>query len=269
MPRLALSTLLLSCLLISSFATPVSAEEPKKLLLIGQGPDGHPPETHEFMAGLRVLAKCLEPVEGLTVEIVDGSEPWEQGPELINQADGVVLFLSQGARWMQTDPRRYDALAKLTQRGGGVSALHWAIGAHDAKYIEGQLKILGGTRGGPQRKYQVLETDVSLVDPQHPIVRGIAPFRVKDEFYYRLDLEKTITPILTAHVDDNDEVAAWAWQQESGARSFGFVGLHFHKNWEREDYRRLATQGVLWTLKLEIPEDGVPVEVSPDDLKLK
>src|SRR5262245_21677300 len=31
----------------------------KKLLLIGQGPDGHPATTHEYMAGLKVLAACL------------------------------------------------------------------------------------------------------------------------------------------------------------------------------------------------------------------
>lgn len=32
----------------------------KRLLLIGQGPDGHPAGTHEFMAGVRILARCLQ-----------------------------------------------------------------------------------------------------------------------------------------------------------------------------------------------------------------
>ena len=34
----------------------------KKLLLIGQGPDGHPARTHEYLAGLRVLTALLEPL---------------------------------------------------------------------------------------------------------------------------------------------------------------------------------------------------------------
>src|SRR5207237_2383913 len=42
----------------------------KKLLLVGQGSDGHPPRTHEYMAGLRVLKALLEPVGGVKVTTV-------------------------------------------------------------------------------------------------------------------------------------------------------------------------------------------------------
>ena len=38
--------------------------EPKKLLLLGQKPDGHPPGTHEYMPGMRLLAKCLSSIQG-------------------------------------------------------------------------------------------------------------------------------------------------------------------------------------------------------------
>ena len=43
---------LLTALMIASNGL---AGTPKKLLLIGQGPDGHPPQTHEYVAGLKVL----------------------------------------------------------------------------------------------------------------------------------------------------------------------------------------------------------------------
>lgn len=248
-----------------------AAEGPKNVLLIGQGPDGHPPATHEFMAGLHVLAKCLEGVKGLKLTTVSADEPWTAGPGLLRKVDGVVLMLSQGARWMQTDPRRYQALSELAARGGGIVALHWAIGAHDAKYIDGQLRLLGGSRGGPQRKYKVLETDVALAAADHPILRGIKPLRVLDEFYYRLDLvdDPGFVPLLKARIDGSDETVSWAWERPDGGRSFGFVGLHFHRNWQREDYRRLAAQAVLWTNKLPIPKDGLPVKIAPEDLALE
>src|SRR5262249_52221008 len=83
-----------------------AAESPKRLLLVGQGPDGHPPQTHEYVAGLEILQKLLQPIDGLKIEQVRADEPWKKGPELMERADGVVLFLSEGAKWASADPKR-------------------------------------------------------------------------------------------------------------------------------------------------------------------
>jgi hypothetical protein len=58
------------------------------------------------MAGLRVLRKCLADVEGVDITIVMAFGARRDGPELIGRADGVVLFVSEGARWVQEDPWR-------------------------------------------------------------------------------------------------------------------------------------------------------------------
>ena len=50
-------------------------------------------------------------------------------------------------------------------------------------------------------------------------------------------------------------------ERSDGGRSFGFSGLHFHENWQLPEYRRLVTQGVLWTLDLPIPIGGVDVNL--------
>jgi type 1 glutamine amidotransferase len=261
-------------LLVAFLAGPAGAAAgpAKKLLLVGQGPDGHPPQTHEYVAGLKVLAKCLETVPGLEVTTVRADEPWKEGPELIGRADGVVLFLAEGARWMNHDPRRHEALARLAKRGGGLVVLHWAMGTRDAKNIDGCLELLGGCHGGPDRKYKVLETGAQVADPKHPVSAGIKDFRVRDEFYYRLKFAKPegrVRPLLRVRIDGRPEVVAWAWERPDGGRSFGFSGLHFHDNWRLPEYRRLVAQGVLWTLKLPIPGDGLAVKVTEEDLRLQ
>src|SRR2546426_7113456 len=53
----------------------------------------HPVNTHEYMAGLRVLAHCLKKVDGVDVTTVRAEGAWKEGPELIDRSDGVVLFL--------------------------------------------------------------------------------------------------------------------------------------------------------------------------------
>lgn len=258
------------CLLVA--ATITASAVPKRLLLVGQSPDGHPPGTHEFMPGVRVVEALLKPFAAeIETSSVKADEPWPEGPRLIDAADGVLLLVTQGARWMQTDPERYAACKRLAARKGAIVALHWSIGAQDGQFIAGQLALLGGTRGGPQRKYVVLENDVHLGERAHPILRGLKDFRIKDEFYYRLDLvppSAAFHPLLTTPIEGREETICWAWERPEGGRSFGYVGIHFHANWERLEYRRLVTQAILWALDLPIPETGVKAEVDPKTLAL-
>lgn len=252
-------------------ATLGMAGSPKRILLLGQGPDGHPPETHEFMAGVRIMEYLLKSVPDVETATAKADEPWAEGPSMIDEADGVVLFLSQGGMWMRKDPKRYEALGRLAEREGGIVALHWAVGAKDAEYIEPCLRFLGGCHGGPDRKYTKVETTLSPAEPKHPIANGIAPMKIHEEFYYKLKFTPRspgVVPVLIAQIEGNPETAAWAWTRPDGGRSFGYVGLHFHKNWREEAYRRLVVQAILWTLKRDVPE-SLDLSCAEDLLQLK
>lgn len=232
----------------------------KSVLLIGQGPDGHPAGTHEYLAGLRVLAAVLAKVPGVAVTTADATGKWAEGPELIDRADGVVLFVSEGAKWVTADAARLAAFRRLAKRGGGRVTLHWAMGTREAGPVKEYVALFGGCHGGPDRKYKVLETTATVVG-KHPITRGVTGFTVKDEFYYQLKFgEKVPQAILKVAIDGEDHVVAWA--AEDAGRAFGFSGLHFHDNWRRPEYRRLVAQGVLWTLNEAVPPAGHDVAVA-------
>jgi type 1 glutamine amidotransferase len=146
------------------------------------------------------------------------------------------------------------------------------MGCKDAKYIELFVQLAGACHGGPDRKHLVVETDVELAEPKHPVLTGIEPFKVKEEFYYQLKVAKpadNVKPLLLANIEGKKEMVCWAFERSDGGRSFGFSGLHFHDNWKRPDYRRLVAQATLWTLKLPIPEKGLAVDLVDKDLKLK
>lgn len=261
--------LLLLLGLLSPF---LSHATPKQVLIVGQGPDGHPYGAHEFMAGTRVVEALLARwSKDATVTVANADGSWPEGPALLDKADALVMLVSQGAQWMQQDEARYAALKRLAARKGGLVALHWSVGAKDEKFIVGQLQLLGGTRGGPQRKYVIIDNDVKLVEKKHPVLRGLEDFRVEDEFYYRLNLvapSSAFHPLLATHLDGRDETICWAWDRPEGGRSFGYVGLHFHRNWERPEYRRLVLQGILWSLGLKIPATGADVQLDSKVLVL-
>lgn len=268
----ALRSVVSGFLLVILSAAATRAEE-KTLLLLGQSPDGHKPGTHEYLPGVKLMAKCLANTPDLKLKIVNADNPWSDGPELLGEVDGVVLFVSEGARWIHDDPRRLEAFAKLAERGGGLVVLHWGMGTREAKNIQGFLNLFGGCHGGPDRKYKVVDqARVQVAAEKHPVMTGIKPLTLREEFYYKLKFVKSktpITPLLKTKIDGDLETVCWAWQRPDGGRSFGFSGGHFHNNWQQQAYRRLMAQAVLWTLDLPIPENGLAVPVDGDDLKLK
>ncbi|MBC8289514.1 MAG: ThuA domain-containing protein [Planctomycetes bacterium] len=245
---------------------------PKRILFIGQAPDGHPPGTHEYRAGAGLMAKLVKqvvknaPVQAIVVS-ADGE--WADGPELLDGADAAFLFVSQGAAWIQEKPRRLAAFQRLAKRGGGLVCLHWGMGTKDAENIEAFVNLFGGCHGGPDRRYKVVDVTTELPNRKHPVVSGIEPLEIHEEFYFKLKQPKGgkgITPLIRVSIEGESHTVAWAFDRPDGGRSFGFTGLHFHENWKQESYRRLMTQGLLWTISQKIPEKGVAIPIEAKDL---
>ena len=160
-----------------AFASAALADPPKKILLLGQKPDGHPPRSHEYMAGMRLVARMLEQYPALQVQIVQADDPWIEGPELLARVDGAVLYLSEGARWLAGNAARQQAFEKLAARGGGLVALHWAMGSKIAEPVPAYVKLFGACHGGPDRKVREAEVAVTVIDKAHPINLGLRDFQ--------------------------------------------------------------------------------------------
>ena len=245
---------------------------PKRVLLLGQKPDGHPAKSHEYMAGVRLLAKLLQNRGGVQTVVVQADNPWADGPELLDGADGAVLFLAEGAKWVSADPERLSAFKRLAKRGGGLAVLHWGMGTREAAPVENFVSLFGHCHGGPDRKYKVLTATINPSSEPHPVLNGIAPVEVHDEFYYALKQPpqvERLVPLIRVSLEDSDQTVAWAWERPDHGRSFGFSGLHYHDNWKRVEYRRLVLQGVLWSVSQTIPADGLNVDVTEADLVLE
>jgi len=248
-----------------------TGRKPARVLLLWHSPDGHPRTTHEYQAGMRIIAGHLQRQHGIQALLVHANDPWPEGPELLDGADAAALFVSEGAKWVSGNPKRLAAFQKLAARGGGLTGLHWGIGTRKAEPIPAFLALLGGCHGGPDRKYTVVTARVTPTGAPHPILNGIRAFEIKDEFYYKLKFARGkpgVTPLLKVPINGSPETVSWAWRRPGGGRSFGFSGLHFHANWQTPQYRRLVVQGILWTLKQPVPAGGVQVPLAPGDLDL-
>lgn len=263
----ALQLLALLCLIAIPWS--LRADEPRNVLLLAQKPDGHPVTTHEYVAGQQLLAKLLRDVPQIKLTIAHADGDWSEGPATLEKADHCVLFVSEGAKWLNSNPARREAFRRLAARKGGLSVLHWGMGSKDAENIEPFVQLFGACHGGPDRKHKVVEAKCTPA-ADHPVTRGIQPFTLKEEFYYALKRDpenKDLKSLLTARIDDQDEMVAWSWERKDGGRSFGFSGLHFHANWKEPSYQKLVAQGVLWTTQIAPPPE-FPAKLTESDFQL-
>jgi hypothetical protein len=111
-------------------------------------------------------------------------------------------------------------------------------------------------------------------------LNGVAAFAAPlDGWLYNLHFRDGIVPLLTGVVPEKSrstadarshaerpEVVAWAYERANGGRSFAFTGCDLHRNWTVEGQRRFVTNGILWSAKLPVPQDGAPTPMAPGDI---
>ncbi|MBX6312757.1 MAG: ThuA domain-containing protein [Isosphaeraceae bacterium] len=267
------------------------AEDAKVVLLAGHA--SHGPGDHEFHAGLKLLAKCLQEVPGLApvyVEEMAPGEGWPKDESVFEGAKTIVFFMDGGRNHPMIQGDRLATMRTLMEKGVGLVCLHYAVEVPKGEPGDFFLKYLGGYYESGYSTNPHWTAEIQSL-PDHPITRGVRPFAIRDEWYYNLRFRpdmKGITPILIAKPDDEtrqgktssprgpyphivaakgrDEILAWALDREDGGRSFGFTGAHTHKNWGNPDFRKLVLNAILWTAKVEVPSQGVECHVTEEDL---
>ena len=273
----------LLALLILIFAGGVSWGEEKAKIVFISGSPSHGPMSHEHRAGNMLLADALNE-SGLNVEAsLVPHYGYPEDTKVLQDAATVVIFCT-GHRGHVLNPhlKEFDALMK---KGTGVVMIHWATEAEKGEPGEKFLEWMGGfcdlnwsVNPHWKPKFDKL--------PKHPITNGVEPFSVHDEWYYHMrfvsDMEG-VTPILSdlpppetlkrkdgdrsgnpdvrkAVADGESQHVAWAYERPSGGRGFGFTGAHNHVSWQNKDFQKVVLNAILWTAKVDIPEEGCPTQ---------
>ncbi|MES2692335.1 MAG: ThuA domain-containing protein [Verrucomicrobiota bacterium] len=265
----------------------------KKILLIA-GLPSHGEGAHEHNAGVLLLQKCLAGTPGIEVQVALNG--WPKSPTAFKDVDAVVFYCDGGAKHLAIQSGNLAALHTALGRGAGLGLLHYAV---EPTIENGQREFQQWVGGAFEINWSVnphWTADFKTL-PQHPITRGVTPFKMLDEWYFNMRFVegmKGVTPILVATPDANDpnvtkrkdgphagnptmraavargdaQTVAWAYERTDGSkgRGFGFTGGHFHKNWGNENMRRIALNAILWLAKADVPANGVQSTLTEQDL---
>ncbi len=258
---------------------PKPAAKKKTLLLVcgkkSHGPDGNGIHDYAWSGKLlKVLLKRSNIASQIVVDLhLDG---WPSDSAAVQRADSIMVVSDgrDGDRFTEAEhlatPERVLEMEQAMKRGCGFVTFHFSTFAPDA-YGEQMLHWNGAyfdwETDGKREWYSAIttvEADVELPSPDHPVVRGVKPFRMNEEFYYNLrfaPVESAPVPILKVPAlpgrEPDGKWVAWGFERPDGGRSFGTTCGHFYDNWRADDFRRLILNAIAWTAHIEVPPGGV------------
>jgi type 1 glutamine amidotransferase len=260
----------------------------KKIVLIAGGAS-HGSGDHEHRAGCLLFQSCLNTVPGVKAEVHSG---WPKEAGAFDGADAVVIYSDGAGGHPAIQGDRLAQLGEAIKKGAGFGCVHFAVEVPKEKGGKEFLDWIGG----------YFETDWSVNPfwvadfktlPDHPVTRGVKPFKQNDEWYYHMRFQpemKGVTPILTAMppadtlkrrdgphennpyvreavlTNKQPQHVMWVYERPDGGRGFGFTGGHSHKFWGNEDFRKVVLNAILWISKTDVPAQGVAGAVAAESL---
>ena len=257
-------------------------DDRKKIVMVA-GEPSHGPGEHEFNAGVKLLANCLEDNEQVVVARYHDNG-WPKDPTAFDNANAIVLYMDGWKKHAINDHvKQVDMLA---DKGVGVMFMHYAVhtdpgemGDYFQKWIGGFYET--GFSANPHWKADLKHTQ------GHPITRGVNDSTIEDEWYFNIRFRegmKDVTAISKGvPTDDNitvarrgsqwwsdyaerslgkPQVVMWAVERPDGGRGVGFTGGHWHKNWADDNQRRLVLNAIHWVAGAQVPEGGVRSSVT-------
>jgi type 1 glutamine amidotransferase len=253
---------------------------PRKKIVLLAGKKSHGPEgngIHDYGWSAQLLKVMLEHSNirrRVRVEVHTGG--WPRHPATLEDADTIMVISDgrDGSLYEEAphlaSPERVRDFGRHMKRGCGLVTFHFSTFAPQ-RYAGEVLRWSGGyfqwEQGGKRAWYSAIttrEARVRLATPDHPVARGVRPFRMREEFYYNLRFREGdratrpiwVVPELKGRRPDGD-VVAWVRQRSDGGRGFGTTCGHFYDNWKHADFRKLILNALAWTAKVEVPPGGV------------
>lgn len=264
------------------FGVFADAAEPRNVLMIA-GKPSHGYGAHEHYAGLKLLEEAMAN-EDTHVDVVRG---WPKEDTLVAEADTIVIYCDGGKRHLAID--QLDRLEQKIAEGCGLVCLHYAVETVPGEIGDRFRKLLGGHFEVNYSVNPHWTADFTAL-PDHPIARGVNPFKANDEWYFnmRFASDGKVTPVLSAiappetmrrsdgpHAGNPDvrkkvaagdpQTVAWAFERTDGGRSFGFTGGHYHWNWANQNMLRLVTNAIRWTADQSISDQSISDQSIPSD----
>jgi type 1 glutamine amidotransferase len=234
-------TLVVALFLVSNI---LQAKPIRVLVITG----GHAYKAEPFNQMLDGLGK------GITCQVVSFPDAYSSFlPENRQQYDVLVFY----HMWQKITEDQAKTFADCIRDGKPIVVLHHSICAFDdwPEYIN----IIGGKYFHKPtivngKEYAVctykhgLTIPIKVVDPKHPVTKGVTDFELFDEAYHGYYVSPEATPLLTTDEPNSSPILGWT-KKYGKAQVVTIQSGHDTPTFENPVFRKLLKQSIEWVYK--------------------
>lgn len=145
---------------------------------------------------------------------------------------------------------------RLTAEGKPLMFLHHALCTF--QQWEGYKKMVGGryVMPGFQQDSTLLsdykhdiDLEIEVLDPDHPVVRGVDDFVIHDEGYSNIQVIEGIHPLLGTNHPDSSPLLAWVNHRDHSTILYMMLG-HDRNAYSNNSYQLLLYNSIQWLTAL-------------------
>jgi type 1 glutamine amidotransferase len=227
---LALS-ILPACVLRADDAPKKAGTAKKMQVLVLVGGHGFPVKPFQEVFASFPDMKCTFVEEKVGGEAFDSIDHWPY--------DAIVLYNLD----KRPSENRWQNFLKLMDRGVGLVVLHHGLHAY-RDWPEFQ-KMTGLTSFVSQAKDDV-NFKIHIEDPQHPIVKGLKDFAVKEETYKGHSIDPKMHVLLTTSEPGNYRAIAWVHTYRNASVCCLQLG-HGENIYGQKEFRTILGNAIRWS----------------------
>ena len=214
---------------------PVEGKSQIQVLIIGGG------TSHNFAQNYRKIDSRTLRSAGDSVRYIDS---WT---ELASGLNGTSVLIQASNQIPPPEPATRKAIMNFVAAGGGLLVLHAGLWYNWAAWPEYNRVLIGG---GSRSHDKLGEFEVTVTDPEHPIMKGVpAKFRIHDELYHQeMDPTGSAVEVLataTSPLTGKTFPSVWVVKGAHGRIACITLG-HDEESHHNPAYVRLLTNATSW-----------------------
>jgi uncharacterized protein len=238
---------LLAVSLASSPALASDSPPPLKVLFLGD--QGHHRPADRAAQLLPVLAS-----RGIEVSYTEDMDILNLSN--LTKYDAILIY----ANTTRIEPAQEKALSDYVTAGGGF------VPVHCASYCFLNSPVYIALVGAQFSRHGMAEFDTKVVDDSHPIMKGLIPFRTRDETYVHTKHNEVGRVVLQTRSEGSGE-EPWTWVRSEGkGRVFYTAYGHDAATWGQPGFHDLIERGIRWAANKGDVLDSrprVPADLKP------
>ncbi|PWJ57166.1 putative membrane-bound dehydrogenase-like protein [Dyadobacter jejuensis] len=175
--------------------------------------------------------------------------------ENLSKFDGLIIYANHDS----LPPQQEAALKAFVDGGKGLIPIHSASGCF--RNSDWYISAIGGQFAS----HGTGSFANTILQPQHPVLKGITPFETWDETYVHQRLNPD-NLILGERVDGtHHEPYTWVRTQGKGRVFYTAYG-HEDKTWTNIGFLNLVRNGVLWAIGDRVSEQIAALDIPDPDI---